>query len=34
VDVDVNGKETVHSESAVAAMNGGDHTIFLPVIAK
>ena len=37
VDVDVNGNETVHpeSESAVAAMNGGgDHTIFLPVIAK
>ncbi len=34
VDVDVNDKETVHPESAVAAMNGGGHTIFLPVIAK
>ncbi|MCS7260646.1 MAG: hypothetical protein NZ765_07685, partial [Anaerolineae bacterium] len=36
VDVDFNGTETVHPESAVTAMNGGrdHHTIFLPVIAK
>ncbi|MGC8879601.1 MAG: SdrD B-like domain-containing protein [Anaerolineae bacterium] len=35
VDVDFNGNETVHPESAVAAMNGGgSHTIFLPVVAK
>ncbi len=35
VDVDVNGKETVHPESAVAAMmSDSQPKIFLPVIAK